>query len=542
MSTIFKNTGLNRKLPANSYYDVYALLHISDYSTKMIMTVKLETNTIYNTYVFDSMPWYYKLYQIGCKAFDIPCYYTSSTTWHASNDVIPPQYIPHKVIYSKQCVSFINKLAYVYMQFNRGHILDKHISESHCQTDLNDWVLCTLIDHENIRHTKCYHYFPDPLYQNTLDIQLLPSPQQIPNILDMPNEILRVIIKKGNWDWSTYRKLAMAQPWNFRKIMLRLVSLSSNKYDVVAILDSIPLYNMINIHSYDQDNLYSSTSSDNEELDYIKFYNDTIQIDIQLGIIVAIAATSNSNKLRNNVFMWDVATGCCLSQIKYRQQYLQQYALCKATYIYNPNNPRFINPSLANIKRYTKNNGVHDRKHMNNSNYMYINYMKIRRFIKTHCKGVNKTQCWLIVLKQYITESMCTRTFTYQSDNCNNNHDITDKYTIVLQPVTPIIDQHSHSNYLNNDHSGDHEFVINMHQFEYMKKLMQNINPDTFIPIYCKTKINTDTTKSFVISLNTPSSSKTYTNYWNNLAKYCNNQAIYKRWSRQGYTLPIYGI
>jgi len=480
-------------------------------------TIYLYNYNLYNEYLtkntYDKLPWYYKIYHLGCTALHIPNYYSSNTTWHKSSSKINIKFIPYKIIYTKYWIYFINKYCQPFMQLQKGYLLDRKLNTD--RTNVDDWILCTQLDTNFDLLNISYLYIPTPI----------PS-LSTSSLLYMPNELLRIMSKNGNWNWSTYHKLAMAHPSQFRDIMIRLVTLAPKNNDTIAVLDSYPLYNSIDVKDCEQNKIYNTlypSYTGDHNSNYILFENGSIHYDMYLGIIVAIANVSNHNRLRNNVVIWDIATGRCLSQIK-PQQYLPQYMLTNSTYIYNP----FVN----SIK--------------NKRNLQYSCHMKIRRFIKTYCKGINKTYCWLITINKYF---IISNDPTYPHDYPNyylNVFETLQKYTINLYNIPIDMDLRTVS--LDMSDCNWLQFDINKLQFEYLQKLMLNVHPHTNIPnlkqySYDKSyNYNVLNNKysipyPFIINFCDSNHEKNKNSPHNN-----NIHQEYIEWFRNGYMLPIYGI
>lgn len=184
-------------------------------------------------------------------------------------------------------------------------------------------------------------------------------------IIMLPDELFQIIIKKKNLNWFDFHKLAMVCPDQFRDIILKYL-MSTNKHnDIFAILEWPNNKILENTYS----NIFNNISDimDETYLPYDNFYPCIKSHELAVDYSYCLIATVLKHTKKTAV--WDLATGKQLFTIGVG---------CQSVYIYNTQ---------------------YDTVYNNKSNAA-IRFKKIRRFIKTHCKGINKARDWIIILAQ----------------------------------------------------------------------------------------------------------------------------------------------
>lgn len=289
-----------------------------------------------------SIAWVIDEYEKACKYLELkPGYYDGTSTAKATPVML------HYVKITKNGIEFYNY---------SGHIIfSKYIHNPHKVTsgyinDLNPpagWLAYQVgpryRDYVIFKHKTQAMVFDPVTY-------LAYGRADCSSFINIHYDLFNIIMKTGKLSWIHFRKLADACPAQFRQIMMRYVNHVQNiSYSILAVLE---------LKKDDE----AEACAYNRITNYAK-----ISIDTSLCLAAGTYDYNNSHAA-----VWDLATGCKLFEIGRH---------CTGVYIYNPEN------------KGTNKYNTSQRKHM-----------KVRRFIKTHCKGINKERAWIIVIGDHPDE------------------------------------------------------------------------------------------------------------------------------------------
>lgn len=338
MTTVMENpVGLQLMMPPGVQQSLFAH-EIS--SMKITISNQYDTHPPPRPYT-QAVSWVMKEYENACKSLNLsPSLYMGQ--YHMSR-YRPNDWNLGSVLVSKTTMTFYNTYGNeIIRKYNHdSNCKNEHVGSRYSAQDSPNpppgWSIYKLTYSCHIPYMTPYIAFrfnPQSYHIN--------GEADVSSLITLPTELLQMIISYNELNWFDFWKMAIACPRQFRQVMMRYVQYHiSTPGKLLSVLEW--KHNKSDTHTHND-----------------RINDTTIAVDPYMCLVAAIG---NSNR---QAYLWDLATGVQLACLGCE---------CTAVHLYNP--------QLNGQNRRNQ----HQRQHM-----------QIRRFIKKHCKGVNKEQPWFIVI------------------------------------------------------------------------------------------------------------------------------------------------